>query len=239
METLNYLLGYKNLKIYQDTKMFNFSLDSVLLPNFVTLNQKIKNVLDIGCGNAVIPMILSQKTTAHITGVEIQKESYDLAEKSVLYNKLDDRISLVNMDICDYAKEIESDTFDVITCNPPYFKLNEQSHLNDSTYKIIARHEVKLNLDLLFSVSKKLLRNNGVVAVVHRPERLVEILETMKKYNIEPKKVQFVYPGKDKEANILLVEGSKNGKPGLKILPPLYSHESDGSYTKEIEKYFS
>ncbi len=239
METLNYLLGYKNLKIYQDTEMFNFSLDSVLLPNFVTLNQKIKNVLDIGCGNAVIPIILSQKTDAHITGVEIQKEAYDLAMKSVLYNKLDDKISLVNMDICDYAKEIESDTFDVITCNPPYFKLNEQSHLNESTYKIIARHEVKLNLDLLFSISKKLLKNNGVVSVVHRPERIVEIVETMKKYNIEPKKIQFVYPGKDKESNILLIEGSKNGKPGLKILPPLYSHEEDGSYTKEIEKYFS
>lgn len=239
METLNYLLGYKNLKIYQDTEMFNFSLDSILLPNFVTLNKKTKNILDIGCGNAVIPIILSQKTDANITGVEIQNEAYNLATKSVSYNKLEDKISLINMDVCDYAKEIESDTFDVITCNPPYFKLNEQSHLNESPYKILARHEVKLNLDLLFSISKKLLKNNGVVAVVHRPERLIEIINTMKKHNIEPKKIQFVYPGRKKEANILLIEGSKNGKPGLKILPPLYSHEENGSYTKEIEKYFS
>lgn len=239
METINYLLGYKDLKIYQDTDMFNFSLDSVLLPNFVTLNTKIKNVLDIGCGNAVIPLILTQKTDAKITGVEIQPESFALAKKSVEYNKFEDQIELINMDICDYAKNQESDTFDVITCNPPFFRLGEKSHLNESPYKIIARHEVKLNLDLLFEVSKKLLKNNGVISIVHRPERLVEIINAMKKNNIEPKRVQLVYPGKNKEANILLIEGSKNGKPGLKILPPLYTHNEDGTYTNEVQAYFS
>lgn len=238
METINYLLGYKDLKIYQDTEMFNFSLDSVLLPNFVTLNQKIQNILDIGCGNAVIPLILTQKTNAKITGVEIQPESFALAKKSVNYNNLDNKIELINMDICEYAKQIESDTFDVITCNPPFFKLGEKSHLNESPYKIIARHEVKLNLDLLFSISKKLLKNNGVISIVHRPERLVEIIDAMRKNNIEPKRVQFVYPGKNKEANILLIEGSKNGKPGIKILPPLYTHNEDGSYTDDVLKYF-
>ena len=238
METINYLLGYKNLKIYQDTDMFNFSLDSVLLPNFVTINKKVQNILDIGCGNAVIPLILSQKTKAKITGVEIQPESFELAKKSVAYNQLEDKIELINMDICEYAKALESDTFDVITCNPPFFKLGEKSHLNESPYKIIARHEVKLNLDLLFSISKKLLKNNGVISIVHRPERLVEIIDAMRKNNIEPKRVQFVYPGKNKEANILLIEGSKNGKPGIKILPPLYTHNEDGSYTDDVLKYF-
>ena len=115
----------------------------------------------------------------------------------------------------------------------------EQSHLNDSPYKIIARHEVKLNLEILFSIAKKLLKNNGVIAIVHRPERLVEIIQIMKKYNIEPKKIQFVYPRKNQASNILLIEGSKNGNPGLKILPPLYTHEEDGSYTKEVQTYFS
>lgn len=239
METINYLLGYKNLKIYQDTDMFNFSLDSILLPNFVTINKKIKNILDIGCGNAVIPLILTQKTTAKITGVEIQPQVFELAKKSVVYNKLEDRIELINMDICEYAKTLESDIFDVITCNPPFFKLGENSHLNESPYKIIARHELKLNLDSLFLISKKLLKNNGVISIVHRPERLIEIVEAMKKNNIEPKKIQFVYPGKNKEANILLIEGSKNGKPGIKILPPLYTHNIDGSYTEEVQAYFS
>lgn len=239
METINYLLGYENLKIYQNTEMFNFSLDSVLLPNFVTLNQKIKNVLDIGCGNAVIPLILTQKTSAMITGVEIQPESFNLARKTVDYNKLEDRIKLVNMDICEYAKEVESDSFDVITCNPPFFKVDENSHLNESPYKIIARHEVKLNLESLFSISKKLLKNNGVISIVHRPERLVDIISAMRNNNIEPKRIQFVYPGKNKGANILLIEGSKNGKPGLKILPPLYTHNEDGSYTDEVQLFFS
>ena len=239
METINYLLGYKDLKIYQDTEMFNFSLDSILLPNFVTLNKKIQNILDIGCGNAVIPLILTQKTKAKITGVEIQQEAFNLAKKSVSYNKLEDRIKLVNMDICEYASELESDSFDVITCNPPFFKINENSHLNESPYKIIARHEVKLNLDLLFEVCRKLLKNNGIVSIVHRPERLIEIIEIMKKNNIEPKRIQFIYPGINKESNILLIEGSKNGRPGLKILPPLYTHNEDGSYTEEVQAYFS
>lgn len=239
MKTINYLLGYENLKIYQDTDMFNFSLDSILLPNFVTLNLKIKNILDIGCGNAVIPLILSKKTSAKIVGVEIQKEVYDLAKESVEYNHLNHQIEIFNEDICDFCNKVESDSFDVITCNPPFFKIENQSHLNESPYKIIARHEVALNLNSLFSIAKKLLKNNGTIAIVHRPERLVEIIETMKKYNIEPKRLQFVYPRQNQDANILLIEGSKNGKPGLKILPPLYTHEEDGTYTKEVQSYFS
>ena len=238
MRVTNYLLGYKDLKIIQDNEMFNFSLDSVLLPNFVTLNKNITKILDIGCGNAPIPLILSTKTDASITGVEIQKEVYEMAVDSVKLNKKDNQINIINKDINDYYKEIETDTFDVITCNPPFFKYIETSNINKNDYKTIARHEVKLNLNQLFNIAKKLLKNNGVVAVVHRPERLVEIIEEMKKNNIEPKRVQFVYPKKNMEANIMLIEGSKNGKPGLKILPPLYTHLDNGDYTEKIKKYF-
>jgi len=238
MKVTNYLLGYKNLKIIQDNEMFNFSLDSVLLPNFVTLNKNISKILDIGCGNAPIPLILSTKTTASVIGVEIQKEVYDMAVDSIKLNNKQDQISIINKDINDYYKEIETDTFDVITCNPPFFKYIETSNLNKNDYKTIARHEVKLNLNQLFSIAKKLLKNNGVIAIVHRPERLVEIIEEMKKNNIEPKRIQFVYPKKNMEANILLIEGSKNGKPGLKISPPIYSHLDNGEYTEEVKKYF-
>ena len=238
MNVTNYLLGYKDLKIVQDNEMFNFSLDSVLLPNFVTINKKIEKILDIGCGNAPIPLILSTKTNAHITGVEIQKEVYNLAIESININKKEDQIKIVNKDINDYYKEIETDFFDVITCNPPFFKYIESSNINKNDYKTIARHEVKLNLKELFSIAKKLLKNNGVIAIVHRPERFVEVVEEMKKNNIEPKRVQFVYPKKNMEANIMLIEGSKNGKPGLKILPPIYSHKDNGEYTEEIRKYF-
>ena len=238
MEVINYLLGYKNLKIYQDTKMFNFSLDSVLLPNFVTLNKNISKILDIGCGNAVIPIILSTKTSARITGVEIQKEVADLALKSVEYNNLSNQIQIVNDDIKEYYKSLETEIFDVITCNPPYFKVNETSNFNLNDFKTIARHEVKLNIDEIMKISKKLLKNNGNIAIVHRPERLIEIIEAMKKNGIEPKKIQYVYPKINKEANILLIEGVKNGKPGVKILEPLYSHEENGNYTEQIKKYF-
>ena len=238
MEVLNDLLNYNNLKIYQNTNMFSFSLDSVVLPNFVTLNKNIKNILDIGSGNAAIPLILTTKTDAKITGIEIQEESYKLGKKSIEYNHLENRINFINDDIKNYYKSIESDSFDTITCNPPYFKVNDKSRFNNSDYKTIARHEIHLNLEDLFKIARKLLKNNGNIAIVHRPERLIDIIEEMRKNNIEPKKIQFIHPGKDKDANILLIEGIKNGKPGLKILKPLYSHLENGEYTDEIKKFF-
>ena len=233
-----YLLGFEDMYIMQDNEMFNFSLDSVLLPNFVTLNKKIDKVMDIGCGNAPIPLILSTLTSAKIYGVEIQEKAYELAKESVEINNLTNNIEIINADINEFYKNIESDSFDVITCNPPYFKVNENSNFNISEYKTIARHEIMLDLERLFKIAKKLLKNNGNIAIVHRPERLSDIILEMKKNNIEPKRIQFVHPKKNADANILLIEGTKNGKPGIKILPPLFSHNEDGEYTDEIKKYF-
>lgn len=239
METINYLLGYENLKIYQDTEMFNFSLDSVLLPNFVTITKKTKRILDIGTGNAVIPMILTTKTDALIDAVEIQKDVFELGKKSIELNNLQDKINIMNQDIKEYSKNMETDTYDVITCNPPFFKVTETSNLNMNDYKTIARHEVKLNLDDIMSIGRKLLKNNGNIAIVHRTDRLIDIITTMRKYNIEPKKIRFIYPKKNTESNIVLVEGTKNGNPGLKILSPLISHTEEDEYTDEIKQYFT
>lgn len=238
MEIVNRLLNYKDLKIVQNTDWFAFSLDSVLLANFVTINKSTKNIIDFCTGNAPIPLILSTKSNAEITGVEVQKEIYDLAKKSIEINKLEDRINLLNMNIRDLPKKYETDTFDVITCNPPYFKVKESSNLNKNDIKSVARHEIEIELEEVFSLARKLLKNNGIISMVHRPERLVEILEVMKKNNIEPKKLQFVYPKVNSECNIILIEGSKNGNPGLKILPPLYVHDENGKYLEEIEKMF-
>ena len=235
MKVKNYLLGYKNMYIMQDTEMFNFSLDSVLLANFVTINKSDKSILDIGTGDAPIPLILTNRTNAKITGVEIQKESYELALESVEINKLENQIEIINDDINNFYKNCESDSFDIITCNPPFFK---NVITNDSNYKLLARHEKTLNLEQILIIAKKLLKNNGVIALVNRPERMIDIITEMKNNNIEPKKIQLVYPFKGKNANILLIEGSKNGKPGLKILPPLFAHNNDGSYTEEIKKFF-
>ena len=238
METINYLLGYKNLKIYQDTEMFNFSLDSILLPNFITISSKAKKILDIGTGNAPIPLILSTKTNAKIIGVEIQPESAHLAEKSVKLNNLEKQIEIINEDINNIKEKYPSDYFDIITCNPPFFKVNKNSKLNKNDYKTIARHEVKLNLEQICQISKKLLKNGGILGIVHRPERLTDTLHTLRKHNLEPKKIRFIHPKENEEANILLIESKKNGKSGLKVLNPIISHEKDGSYTKEIKKYF-
>lgn len=234
----NYLLNYDNMYIIQDTDMFNFSLDSVLLPNFVTINKKTKNILDIGSGNAPIPLILSTLTDAQIMAVEIQKDVYELGKESIKINKLENRIDFINADINELYKEIDTETFDVITCNPPYFKVNESSNLNDSEYKTIARHEIKLDLEKLFKIAKKLLKNKGNIAIVHRPERLSDIVSEMKKNNIEPKRIQFVYPSINSEANILLIEGTKNGNTGVKILPPLISHKQNGEYTEQVKQFF-
>lgn len=238
MKVTNYLLGYKDLKIVQDSDMFSFSLDSVLLPNFVTLNKKITNILDIGCGNAPIPLILSTKTNAKITGIEIQESVYDMAVESVKINNKEDQIKIINDDINEFYKNEETDKYDVITCNPPFFKYIESSNINKNDYKTIARHEVKLNLNQLFTIARKLLKNNGVIAIVHRPERFLDVVMEMKNNNIEPKRVQFIYPKTNMEANIMLIEGTKNGNPGLKILPPIYSHKENGEYTDTVKKYF-
>ncbi len=238
MEVLNDLVGYDNLKIFQNTDWFSFSLDSVLLANFVTINKNISSILDLGCGNAPIPLILSTKTNANIVGVEIQNDCYELARKSVLYNKLEDRISLLNLDMKELKKIYNSDTFDVITCNPPYFKYLETSNLNDDIHKIIARHEKEITLEEVISIAKYLLKNNGVFAVVHRTDRLIEIINLFQKYYLEVKKIRFVYPKTNSESNIVLVEGRKNGKTGLKLLPPLYVHNDDGSYTEDVLAMF-
>lgn len=238
MEIVNKLLNFKDMSIVQNTDWFNFSLDSVLLSNFVSINKNTNKIIDFCTGNAPIPLILSTKTNANIIGVELQKEVYELAKKSVEINNLQDRIEILNMNVKDLYNKYDTDTFDVITCNPPFFKVNDNSKFNKNDIKTVARHEIEINLDDIFSIAKKLLKNNGVISIVHRPDRLVEILEIMKKNNIEPKKIQFVYPKLNSECNIVLVEGSKNGNSGLKILPPLYVHDENGKYLDEIEEMF-
>lgn len=236
---INDLVGYKNLKIVQSKEYFNFSLDSVLVPNFCVLNKKIKKIIDIGCGNAPISMILTTKTNAEITAVEIQKEIYDLAKESLKINGLDKRINLINEDIKEYSKELETDSYDLIISNPPYFKINEKTLQNNNEIKSIARHEIKLNVEDIIKISRKLLKNGSSLVLIHRTDRLVEIINQMKENNIEPKRLRFIYPKEKTESNMVLIEGIKNAKSGLKVLNPLIVHNIDGSYTQEILDMFS
>ena len=239
MERINDLVGYKNLKIVQNNDWFKFSLESVLLPCFVIINKNTNNILDLCTGNAPIPLVLSTKTKAKIFGVEIQKDVYELAKKSVEINNLSKQIEIINDDVKNISNKFESDTFDIITCNPPYFKDIDTSKKNDDIHKIIARHEVSLNMDDIAKVVRKLLKNDGKFYLVHRTERFLELTNLLMSYNIMPKRVRFIYPKEDSESNLFMLEAVKNGKVGLKLESPLYVHNNDGSYKDEILKMFN
>lgn len=231
MEVLNDILGYKNRKIYQNNDYFSFSLDSIMLANFATIRFRDKKIVDLGCGNGVIPLILSLRTDKKIIGVEIQKNLAEMAKRSVEYNNLCEQINIYNMNMKDFAEGDYFESFDLITCNPPYFKVNDKNYFNDSYEKIIARHEVEINLEDLLVTARKLLKNNGNFAIVHRPERLMEILFEFRKNHIEPKRIQFVYEKISKGSTLVLIEGQKNGKEGLKIENPIIMYNEDGSMT--------
>ena len=234
----NNLLNFKNTYIYQDTEYFKMSLDSLLLVNFVTINLSDKNILDIATGNAPIPMLLTFRTKAKLYGVELQKEVFDLGMISIKENKMDEQITLINDDAKNLSNIFKSDFFDVITCNPPYFRTNNVIYENDNNIKSLARHEKTLVLEDIFKMSKILLKSNGRLAIVHRTERLIEILHLMKTYNIEPKKIRFVYPNRNKNSDLVLIEGTKNGRSGLKILPPLYVYDNVDVYSLEVSNMF-
>ena len=233
MKVLNDILGYDNLKIYQDLDYFCFSLDSVILANFCTIRLRDKKICDMGTGNGVIPLILSKRTDKSITGVEIQESLYNLAKESVSYNHLENQITLIHDDI-DHLPFHEE--FDLVTCNPPYFKVQEHNYFNEQEEKVIARHEVKMNLDKMFSVASRILKNNGNFAMVHRTERIMEIVSVMRKYHIEPKKIIFIHENIHKESTLVFIEGQKCGNVGLKIEAPFIMYQEDGSMTKEYEQ---
>lgn len=238
MEQINDLLEINNLKIVQNDDWFKFSLESVLLPNFVTLNLRCKKILDLCTGNSPIPLILSTKTKANIVGVEIQKDVYELAKKSVEINHLDKQITLINDNLNNLKKYYNGDDFDVITVNPPYFPNLELSKKNNDEHKTIARHEIGTNLDEIVKISAYLLKNGGYLAMVHQTNRFFDVVDTFKKYHLQINKIRLIYPKEDKDSNLFMIEGVKSGKGGVKFLKPLYVHNNDGTYKDEILRMF-
>ena len=238
MEVVNDLLNYDNIKIVQNSDWFSFSLDSVLLANFVHVNNKMR-IMDFCCGNAPIPLILSTKTNSKITGVEIQKEVFSLAIKSVRLNNKEKQIEIINGDVKNLHNIYETDSFDLITCNPPYFKYKNSSNINNNNTKALARHELSLTLEDVFKTAKKILKNNGKLAMVHRTERLIDIICLMRKYNLEPKRIRFIQPFSNSNSNLVLIEASKNGNAGLKIESNLIVHDENNNYTKEVLEMFN
>jgi len=220
--------------IYQDDDWFKFSLDSVLLAKFVTVQLRHKKIIDLATGNAPIPLLLSYRTNAMIYGVEYQRCVFELGLESVLENKKEEQIQLMNEDVRELKTFFSGDSFDVVTCNPPYFKTENKEFMNDNSVKSLARHEITLTLDDVLRQARYLLKNDGMFAMVHRTERFVEILEKMKQYRLEPKRVQFIYPKYGKNSDLFLIEAVKNGKSGLKLLSPLIVHKENNDYTEEV-----
>jgi len=232
-ERLDYLLAEK-LKIIQSPSVFSFSLDAVLLARFTYVPIQRGNLLDLCSGNGVIPLFLSLRTKGTITGVEIQERLYNMAVRSIEYNGLSDRLHMIHGDIKEMPKELGYGKYDVVTCNPPYFITPSQEEINQNEHLAIARHEILCTLEDAVNSASQLVRQGGKVSFVHRSGRLIDIITLMRKYKLEPKRVQFVYPKAGKEANTLLIEAIKNGKPDLKILAPLIVYQDDNEYTPEM-----
>ena len=216
---LNDLYDYVPLKIYQNDKYFKFSLDSVLLAEYVNLTSRTKNILELCSGNCAISMILSTKTDANITAVEVQKEIYELGKESIEYNKLSDKINLVLSDVKDVKNYFPGNNINIMVCNPPYFKKNSTSYINDDKVKAIARHELLISLDEIIQISSTILQKDGELYLVHRSERLDEIINCCFKHNINVKNVQLISTKDGKEPTLVLVKCVKGSNPGIKISP--------------------
>lgn len=237
-EVINDILSIEGLKIIQRTDFFNFSLDSVLLSSFLTINRNTKKILDLGTGNGVIPLLLSKRSNAKIFGIELQEVSADLARRNVDLNNLSDRIEIINDNMLNHKSHFEDESFDGIVCNPPFFKLDgNPEQLNNLDQLTLARHEISIDLEGIVAVASKLLKQRGYFAMVHRADRIDEILASFHKYKITPKRIRFCYANPEKEAKILLVEGMKASESSLKVLPPLFTHQGR-EYSEEVKKIF-
>ena len=237
MERIDDILGYKNLKIYQNSSYFSFSLDSIVLANYSTIRLRDKKILDFCTGNGVIPLILSQRCDKSIEGVEVQEKLCDLARRSIEYNHLENRIQIYCEDVSVFSNKPENlNQYDLVLCNPPYFKDNEMSTKNLSYEKMIARHEILIDLDTICYCAKRVLKEHGTFCMVHRTERLMDILSSFRNHDIEPKRIKFVHETIEKESFLVIVEGQRIGSVGLKIEKPLILYNLDGSMTKEYEK---
>lgn len=230
-------LELNNLKIIQNKECFCFGIDSVLLSDFAKNIKKNSKVIDLGTGSAIIPILLSAKTEdTQITGVEIQKNIAEMAQRSIILNDLQDKIKIINCNIKELDKDIEN--YDVVVTNPPYMKKNTGLK-NENISKLISRHEYECTIEDVARISFKILKDKGELYMVHRPERLTDIFSAFKKYRLEIKNIRFVYSNEKSQAVLVLIKAIKNAKPFLKVDKPLYIYTEEGKYTQEILEIYN
>ena len=220
---LNDLYDYKNRKIYQLSEAFKFSLDSILLAEYVSIKNKNQKIVDFCTGNAVVPLIISGKHENKIFGIEIQSTISDIANKSVLYNHLENQISIINDSVLEINKYFNSESVDIVTCNPPYFKLESTSLINENNIKAIARHEITINLEQIIKSAHYILKNNGYLYMVHRSSRLEEIIMYLNKYHFAVKEIQPIYTKENSDCELVIIKALKNGNMTLKIKTPIFT----------------
>ncbi len=232
-------LEFKGLKIIQNKNGFCFGIDSVILSDFAKNVKPNSNIMDLGTGTGILPILLSAKTEAKkIWGIEIQEDVANMAKRSVLLNKLEEKIEIINENILNLESKFEKNSIDVIVTNPPY-KKKGTGVINEKESKLIARHEITASLEDFIEISSKLLKYKGEIFMVHRPERLVDILYLMRNKKIEPKNIRFVYANKESKPKLILVRGVKNAKEFLKVEKNLYIYNEDGNYSDEILKIYN
>lgn len=233
-------LNIGGLRIIQNPSQFCFGVDAVLLADFASYGIKKQNkVIDLCSGNGIIPILLTHKTAeTDIVGLEIQEDIAEMAMRSVKFNDIGDRVDVICGDLKNANQEFGKSSFNNVTCNPPY-KEYGGGLINKHSASAIARHEIMCNLEDIIKVSAELLIPQGKLAMIHRPERLIDIVTLMRKYKIEPKRLRFIHPSANKTATMILVEGAYCGKPKLFLEPPLYIYEGTGTnYTSEINSIY-
>lgn len=206
---------FEGLKVLQNPENFCFGIDAVKLSEFAKIRDKSK-VCDLCTGNGIIPLLMAKKNSASFSGIEIQAESFELAKKNIALNGFEDRIEIVNGDIKEIKKYFSPESFDFVTANPPYFSLTS-GRFNPKDEKLIARHEILCNLDDVVRAASFLLKSGGSFFMIHKPERLSEIFSSMKKYRLEPKRMQFIQSFENENPNLVMIESKKNAKPHLVV----------------------
>ncbi len=230
-------LQYKGLRLLQKRDGFCFGVDAVLLSHFAQV-PKDSEVIDLGTGTGIIAVLIAaKKEPCRVTGLEIQPEMAEMAKRSVSLNSLDDRVRIVQGDIKDAVKLFGASSFDAVVSNPPYMEKGG-GLLNPADAKAISRHEILCTLEDVVSTAAKLLRPGGKFSMVHRPQRLTDIMYHMRHYGIEPKQLRLVHPSPEKGPNLVLIGGARNGNPELRVQEPLYIYDSFGHYSSEIDEIY-
>ena len=234
-------LQYKDLKIIQETDGFCFGIDSILLSDFAKNIKKNSKVADLGTGTGIIGVLLCKKTNlAEMTGIEIQEDVANMAERSIKLNNLEEKFRIINSNINEIfsRKLLEKNVFDVVVMNPPYKEVGT-GEINENEKKLISRHEIKANLSDFIKTASGLLKDKGELYIVHKPERMPDIIQKLRENKIEPKELRVVYSNKNSEASLILIKAVKGGKKFLKIDRPLYIYNESGQYSDEIKQIYN